>query len=140
MIEYAADEPQARSCIFEVVSQLTRLTAQRLPVTAASPLCRTSQASEERPFADQVCTTVSACLQQGFRRLLLVPLLLLTLPAGLLAASGWTSFPGDAFASMLTTADLLGCWLAGAFLAVLITTAEAIYATLKLGRTTANIR
>src|SRR5258708_32057770 len=70
LIEYAADEPQARSCIFEVVSQLTRLAAQRLPVTAASPLCRTSQASKERPFADQVCTTVSACLQQGFRRLL----------------------------------------------------------------------
>jgi len=73
LIEHAADEPQARSFVFEVVSQLIRLAAQRLPVTAASPLCRTSQAGEERPFADQVFMTVSACLQQGFRRLLLVP-------------------------------------------------------------------
>lgn len=67
----------------------------------------------------------------------LAPLLLLTVPAGLLAASGWTSLPGDAFASMLITADLLGCWLAGTLLASLITTAEAIYATLMLGRTAA---
>jgi hypothetical protein len=73
LIEQAADEPLARGCLLEVVSQLTQLAAQRLPVTAASPLCRTSQASEERPFADQVFTTISACLQQGFRRLLLVP-------------------------------------------------------------------
>ncbi|TMD42569.1 MAG: hypothetical protein E6I93_20080 [Chloroflexi bacterium] len=71
--EHAADELPARSFVFEIVSQLTRLAAQRLPVTAASPLCHTSQAGEERPFADQVFTTVSACLQQGFRRLLLVP-------------------------------------------------------------------
>src|SRR5205814_8306668 len=73
LIEQAADEPPARSFVFEIVSQLTRLAARRLPVTAASPLCHTSQAGEERPFADQVFTTVSACLQQGVRRLLLVP-------------------------------------------------------------------
>jgi hypothetical protein len=73
LIEQAADEPPARRCLLEVVSQLTQLAAQRLRVTAASPLCRTSQVSEEHPFADQVFTTVSACLQQGFRRLLLVP-------------------------------------------------------------------
>src|SRR5258707_7615836 len=38
---------------------------------------------------------------------------------------------------LLKKSDLLGCWLACAFLAALITTAEAIYATLKLGRITA---
>src|ERR1700719_2510437 len=70
LIEQAADELQGRSCLLEIVSQLTRLAAQRLPVTVAPPLCRISQSSEERPFADQVFTTVSACLQQGFRRLL----------------------------------------------------------------------
>ena len=73
LIEQAADELQVRRCLLEVVSQLTQRAAQRLPITAASPLCRTSQASEERPFADQVFTTVSVCLHQGFRRLLLVP-------------------------------------------------------------------
>ena len=31
---------------------------------------------------------------------------------------------------LLKKSDLLGCWLAGAFLAALITTAEAIYATI----------
>ena len=73
LIEQAADEPQVRRCLLEVVSQLTQRAAQRLPITAASPLCRTSQAGEERLFADQVVTTVSVCLQQGFQRLLLVP-------------------------------------------------------------------
>ena len=73
LIEQAADEPQARRCLLEVVSQLTQRAAQSLPITVTSPLCHTSQASEECSFADQVFTTVSECLQQGFRRLLLVP-------------------------------------------------------------------
>jgi hypothetical protein len=73
LIEQAADEPQGRSCLVEVVAHLTQLAAQRLPITAASPLCHTAPASQERPFADQVFAAVSACLQQGFRRLLLVP-------------------------------------------------------------------
>ena len=73
LIEQAAGEPQARKRLFEVVSQLTQRAAQHLPIAVASPLCHTSQTGEEQPFANQVFTTVSECLQQGFRRLLLVP-------------------------------------------------------------------
>jgi serine/threonine protein kinase len=65
------------------------------------------------------------------------PLLLLTLPAGLLAAFGLPVFPADAYASVLTIADLLGCWLAGACLGALVTGGEAVYATLAWGRTLA---
>jgi serine/threonine protein kinase len=58
----------------------------------------------------------------------LLPLLLFTLPIGLLAARGGPIFPADMLARTLATADLLGCWLAGTCLAGLVTAAEAIYA------------
>jgi hypothetical protein len=46
---------------------------QRLPVTAASPLCWSEQTNERESFAEQVSVTLTACKQQGFRYLLLVP-------------------------------------------------------------------
>ena len=73
LIDQARDEPPGGECLVEVVSQLTELAAHKLPIIAASPLCCTLPVAEERPFADQVFRTVSSYLQQGMRRLLLVP-------------------------------------------------------------------
>ena len=72
-VERAADERQPSNMMPEIASHLTRLVAQRLPVTAAPLLCWAEQAGEERTCADQVYITLAACLRQGFRRLLLVP-------------------------------------------------------------------
>jgi serine/threonine protein kinase len=57
-----------------------------------------------------------------------LPVLVFTLPAALLAARG------DALSS---TADLLGCWLAGICVASLVTGAEAIVSTVQSGWTVA---
>ncbi len=73
LVEQAADERQTFNMMPEIASHITRLVARRLPVTAASPLYWAEQASEEHTCADQVYITLAACLQQGFRRLLLVP-------------------------------------------------------------------
>jgi serine/threonine-protein kinase len=61
----------------------------------------------------------------------LVPVLVFTLPAALLATHG------DALSSTLATADLLGCWLAGTFVAILVTAAEEIVSTVQSGWTVA---
>ena len=63
------------------------------------------------------------------------PVLLLALPAGLLAACGWSIFPQDTALGVLAIADLLGCWLAGTCLGCLVTGGEAVYATLAWGGT-----
>jgi hypothetical protein len=61
----------------------------------------------------------------------LVPVILFTLPAALVATRG------HALSSALAAADLLGCWLAGTCMASLVTTAEAIVATVQPRRTVA---
>jgi hypothetical protein len=61
----------------------------------------------------------------------LVPVLVFTLPAALLATRG------QALSSTLLTADLLGCWLAGTCMAGLVTAAEAIVSTVQSSRTVA---
>jgi len=52
---------------------VTHLVAQRRPVTTTSLLCEAERASEERRFADLAYSTLTLRLQEGFRRLLLVP-------------------------------------------------------------------
>jgi hypothetical protein len=73
LVEQEADERQTPNMMPEIASHLTRLVAQRLPVTTAPPLCWAEQADEEDTFADQMYLTLAASLKQGFRRLLLVP-------------------------------------------------------------------
>src|ERR1700730_5530501 len=73
LVDQAADEQQAEGHIAGLASAVTRLVAQRLPVTVAPLLGGTGKASEECAFADQMYSELTAYLQQGFRRLLLVP-------------------------------------------------------------------
>jgi hypothetical protein len=74
LIDQAAGEQQAQSQhIANLASAVTRLVAQRLPVIAAPLPGDIELASEESAFADQMSSTVTTYLQQGFRRLLLVP-------------------------------------------------------------------
>jgi hypothetical protein len=62
-------------------------------------------------------------------------LALLTLPAGILAASGWpvTFLSGDPSAGLLVIALLLGCWLDGLCLAGVVSAAEWVAATFGAG-------
>jgi hypothetical protein len=73
LIGQGRDERQAQGRAVDLATRITRLVTQRLPVTTASPLCWSEQTSEEDMFAEQVSIALTACLQQGFRRLLLVP-------------------------------------------------------------------
>jgi hypothetical protein len=61
----------------------------------------------------------------------LVPVLVVTVPAALVATRG------HALSSTLATADLLGCWLAGTCVASLVCAGEAIVSTVRSGRTVA---
>lgn len=73
LVSQAAGEQQAQSQIAGLASQVVRLVAQCRPVTAVPLLDGAEKASEERAFADQMYSTLTTYLQQGFRRLLLVP-------------------------------------------------------------------
>jgi hypothetical protein len=73
LVDQAAGEQQVQSHIPGLASQVTRLVAQHLPVTTASLLGGTERASEEYTFAEQACSVLTTYLQQGFRRLLLIP-------------------------------------------------------------------
>ena len=67
------DERQTQSHVSDLVSQVTRLVAQRLSVTTESSPYRAEQADNEHAFTDMVYSRLTICLQQGYRRLLLVP-------------------------------------------------------------------
>src|SRR5436305_5892049 len=73
LVGQAAGERQVQRHIAALASQVTRLVAQHLPVTTASLLSGTERASEEHTFAEQACSVLTTYLQQGFRRLLLIP-------------------------------------------------------------------
>lgn len=73
LIGQEGDERQAQGRAADLATRITRLVTKRLPVTTAPPLCWTEQTSKEDTFADRVSITLTAYLQQGFRRLLLVP-------------------------------------------------------------------
>src|ERR1700686_4666631 len=73
LIEQGAGEQHANGQhIASLASAVTRLVAQRLPVTAAPLSGEGERASEEYAFADQMSSMLTMYLQQGFRRLLLV--------------------------------------------------------------------
>lgn len=73
LVARAGDEQNRQSRVLELASHLSRLVAQRLPVTVASPVCWAEQPNQEHIFADLVYATVATYLHQGFRHLLLVP-------------------------------------------------------------------
>lgn len=73
LLDEATSEHYTQSHISALASQINRLVAQRLPITAVSPLCWTEQSRQDHTYAESVYSALTTYLQQGFQRLLLVP-------------------------------------------------------------------
>lgn len=73
LVTRAGNEPDLQDRVFELASRATWLVAQHLPVTVAAPVSWAEQSNEQCNFDDLVYATITTCLHQGFRHLLLVP-------------------------------------------------------------------
>jgi hypothetical protein len=73
LVEQAEDEQQEQNRLAALTSAVARMVEQRLPVTAVSFLAGAEEAGGESGFAGRAHAELTARLQQGFRRLLLVP-------------------------------------------------------------------
>lgn len=73
LIDQAAGEQHVTSHIAGLASQVIRRVSQQFPLTTASLLGENERGSEEQAFAEQAYSALTTYLQQGFRRLLLIP-------------------------------------------------------------------
>jgi hypothetical protein len=69
----SGNEPALQGRVLELASRATWLVAQRLPLSVAAPGSWAEPSNEQCIFAELVYATVTTCLHQGFRRVLLVP-------------------------------------------------------------------
>ena len=78
LIERAAEEQQPFSFVSEIASHITRRVEQQVRVSVGPAISCDHQTCDFSTFPERLGVTLSAWLHQGVRRLLLVPLCVVT--------------------------------------------------------------